>query len=236
VEVTGGSATAAGTSYDNAGATLAATDVQAALDELDAARFLDAPTDGTLYGRRDGGWVEVTGGSATAAGTSYDNAGATLAATDVQAALDELDARTGAPIVAVIAGADADAAVKAATAYVEGSADVETVIAQALADGYRSLVLVGTCTATAAVDIDTADAVEVFTAPNASLSGDLTITGAGSTVRLRATVTGTITDSHARIERPVQGVSVGKIVALTQAEYDALTPDPQTIYYVTDAT
>ena len=246
--------------YDNAQSTLTATNAKAALDELDAEKpgdapadgneylrkngawvspsaggIVDAPVDGSLYGRRDGTWVEVAGGSATAASTTYDNTASSIAATDVNAALDELSARTEAPLVAVVAGADADAAVKAATDYVEGRDDIETVIAQALADGYRSFLLVGTCTATNVVDIDTAEAVEIYAAPNAVLSGDLTISVSGAAVRLLAKVTGTITDSNARIERPTLGVGIAKIVALTQAEYDTLTPDPLTTYFVTDA-
>jgi hypothetical protein len=246
--------------YDNAQSTLTATNAKAALDELDAEKtgdapadgneylrkngawvppsaggIVDAPVDGSLYGRRDGTWVEVAGGSATAAGTTYDNTASSLAATDVNAALDELSARTAAPLVAVIAGADADAAVKAATDYVEGTDDIETMIAQALADGYRSFLLVGTCTAANAVDIDTADAVEIYATPNASLVGDLTISVAGGAVRLLAPVTGTTTDSNGRIERPTLGVGVARIVALTQAEYDALSPDPLTTYFITDA-
>jgi hypothetical protein len=138
----------------------------------------------------------------TAASTSYDNTTSGLTATDVQAALDEIEARTGAPVTALIAGADAAQDVKDATSYVEGTDNIETVIAQALADGYRSLLLTGTCTATAAVDVDTGDAVDIWSAPGATLVGDLTVSVAGARVRLDVAVTGTITDGNDRIVRP----------------------------------
>jgi len=69
----GGAATAAGTSYDNTGSGLTATDVQAAIDELKS----DIPTIPASY-------------AATA--ITYDNTVSGLTATDVQAAIDELKA------------------------------------------------------------------------------------------------------------------------------------------------
>ena len=291
VEVTGGdgAATAASTSYDPAWSGLTATDVQAALDELDVAKPGEAPIDGQAYVRVDGTWqvdsqatptigvqdegVSVTATLATldfvgagveasddgegnvtvtiaaggtAASTSYDNATSGLTATDVQAAIDEIEARTGAPITAIVAGADAAQDVKDATSYVEGTDNIETVIAQALADGYRSLLLAGTCTATAAVDVDTGDAVDIWGAPGASLVGDLTVSVAGARVRLDVAVTGTVSDTNGRIVRPTYGGPtsdpsgvagadrVTNVISLTQAEYDAIgTPDASTLYVVT---
>jgi len=180
----------------------------------------------------------VTGGDAgMAALTAYDNTTSELAATDVQGALDQLAARTGSPIVALIAGADASAAVKAATDYVEDDSDIETVIATALADGYRTFLLAGTCTATAVVDIDTADGVYIAAAPGGSLAGDLAVSTSGADVRLDAPVHGTITDANNRVARPVLGAGAQRIVVLKQADYDALgTPDAATLYVITDAT
>jgi len=291
VEVTvgDGAATAASTSYDPASSGLTATDVKAALDELDTVKIEDAPIDGQAYVRVDGTWqvdsqatptigvqdegVSITSSLATldfvgagitasddgegnvsvtvnaggtAASTSYDNASSGLSATDVQAALDEIEARTGAPVTALIAGADAAQDVKDATSYVEGTDNIETVIAQALTDGYRSLLLTGTCTATAAVDVDTGDAVDIWGAPGASLVGDLTVSVAGARVRLDVVVTGTISDGNGRIVRPTYGGPtsdpsgvagadrVTNVISLTQAEYDAIgTPDASTLYVVT---
>jgi len=198
---------------------------------------------GGVTARGDGsGNVTVTidptaaGGDDAASLTAYDNSASGLAARDVQAAIDELAVRTGSPVVAVIAGADAAQDVKDATDYVEGTANIETVIAQALADGYRAFLLVGTCTAGAVVDIPTADEVRLEAAPGASLAGDLTISGAGAAVRLDAPVTGTIADPHSRLERPVTGAGLHKVVALTQAAYDALAaPEATTLYVITDA-
>ena len=291
VEVTGGdgAATAASTSYDHAASGLAATDVQAALDELDAAKLEDAPADGRAYVRVDGTWAEdsqatptiavldeglslttalasldfvgagvaanddgeghvtvTVDAAGTAASTSYDNTTSGLAASDVQAALDEIEARTSAAVTAVIAGADAAQDVKDATDYVEGTANIETVIAQALADGYRSLLLAGTCAASNPVDIDTGDEVDLWSAPGASLAGDLTVSVAGARVRLDVAVTGTITDAQGRITRPtydgptsdpsvVAGADrIANVISLSQAEYDGIgTPDAATLYVIT---
>lgn len=192
--------------------------------------------------RDDGsGHVTVTvdaaaSSAATASLTSYDNSASELAGSDVQAAVDELAVRTSAPIVAVVAGADTEPEVRLATDYVEATENVETVIARALADGYRAFLLVGTCTASAAIDIDTADEVHIAAAAGASLVGDLVVSLAGAPVRLDAPITGAITDAHGRIERPAMGRGVAKIVALTQADYDALaSSDPATLYVITDA-
>jgi hypothetical protein len=233
--------TAAGTSYDNSASNLAATDVKAALDELEAEKTGEAPIDGNAYVRVDGTWqqdsqatpvipvrdegaqitgslesldfvgsgitaaddgsgnVTVTADGGTAAGTTYDNSASGLTATDAKAALDELAARTGAPITAVIAGTDAGAEIKAATDYVEGTDNIETVVASALADGYRSLLFVGTCTATAAVDITVSGAVDLWFAPGASLAGDLTISTSGARVKLDQLPTLTVSDTNHRL-------------------------------------
>ena len=189
--------------------------------------------------------VTVSAGD-TAALTSYDNTTSGLTATDVQAAIDEIEARTGAPITAVIAGADAAQDVKDATSYVEGTANIETVIAQALADGYRAFLLVGACTATATAAVDTGDAVDIWGTPGATLVGDLTVSVAGARVRLDVPVTGTITDANGRITRPtydgptsdpsvVAGADrITNVIALTQAQYDGIgTPDAATLYVIT---
>lgn len=70
--------TAADVPYDNTTSGLAAEDVQAAIDELQAEKLGDAPIDGNTYGRRNGGWVNVGSGgsgltlmgSATVAGSA----------------------------------------------------------------------------------------------------------------------------------------------------------------------
>jgi len=59
----GPSPAAENVSYDNTASGLTATDVQAAIDEIVAGGggggIPDAPSDGTLYGRKDGAWEEV---------------------------------------------------------------------------------------------------------------------------------------------------------------------------------
>lgn len=167
--------------------------------------------------------------------TSYDGANSDLVASNVQAALDELAARTGARTVAVIAGGDAGADARAATPYAEDAADIEAVIATALADGYRALLLVGTCTATAVIDIDTPDAVSLYGAPGASLIGDVRVSGTGKPIHLDVAVTGTISDDGKRVVRTLSATGVSRLIALTQAEYDALSPDAMTLYVITDA-
>lgn len=59
---TGGSGTAAGTTYDNSTSGLTATDVQDALDELASEKLDDAPSDGSEYVRKNGAWAIATGG------------------------------------------------------------------------------------------------------------------------------------------------------------------------------
>lgn len=54
---------AADVPYDNATSGLAATNTQAAIDELVAEKLDDAPSDGDTYGRKDGAWQVVGGGS-----------------------------------------------------------------------------------------------------------------------------------------------------------------------------
>lgn len=54
-----------------------------------AAGLGDAPSNGTTYGRKDGAWVAV-GGVVAASAVTYSNATSGLAATNVQAAIDEV--------------------------------------------------------------------------------------------------------------------------------------------------
>lgn len=64
--VAGGVPAADEITYDNAASGLSAADVQAAIDELaqDSGGIPDAPSDGNIYGRKDGEWeiiwVEIT--------------------------------------------------------------------------------------------------------------------------------------------------------------------------------
>ena len=187
--------------------------------------------DGTTYLRGDGAWAPAGGGSATAAGTSYDNSASGLAATDVKAALDELAAATGAGLVAVIAGANATQDVKDSTTYVESSGDGHTQIANAIADGARSLLLVGTVTASSAVTIQPAagERVDLAGMPNATLAGDLDLDtgGATGTVRLDVAVTGTVTDTGSRRSQPVYSVD-GTVSAAT-GDMSAATYDPNSV-------
>lgn len=62
--VVGGVPAADEVTYDNTDSGLSAADVQAAIDEVAQAAggIADAPSDGTLYGRKDGVWAEVPGG------------------------------------------------------------------------------------------------------------------------------------------------------------------------------
>src|SRR5690606_14721781 len=53
---------AADVPYDNTTSGLAAEDVQAAVDELQAEKLGDAPSDGNTYGRKDGAWALASGG------------------------------------------------------------------------------------------------------------------------------------------------------------------------------
>lgn len=56
---------AADVPYDNTASGLAATDAQAAIDELADEKLDDAPSDGATYGRKDGGWVAAGGGGSS---------------------------------------------------------------------------------------------------------------------------------------------------------------------------
>lgn len=56
-------ATAAEITYDNTTSGLAATNVQAAVDELQAEKLGDAPSDGSEYVRKDGAWEVATAGA-----------------------------------------------------------------------------------------------------------------------------------------------------------------------------
>jgi len=77
--------------------TLSAWDGSAWQDDLSGGGIPDAPSDGSTYGRKDGAWAAVTaGGGGDAADVTYDPAASGLAATDVQAAIDELAAGAGA--------------------------------------------------------------------------------------------------------------------------------------------
>lgn len=53
---------AADVPYDNTASGLAATEVQAAVDELAAEKLDDAPSDGSTYGRKNGAWAPIAGG------------------------------------------------------------------------------------------------------------------------------------------------------------------------------
>ena len=157
-----------------------------------------------------------------------------LTATNVQAAIGELAARTGTGFVAVIAGADAADAVKAGTDYVENGGNGHAQISQAIADGARALVLVGTVTCSSAAIIDvTGERVDILSMSGASLAGGLDLDASGTgTVRLDVTVTGTVTDTGGRAVRPVYTATGSVVVSLTQAEYDAITPDASTLYAI----
>lgn len=103
---------------------LSAWDGSAWGDGLSGGGIPDAPSDGTTYGRKDGAWtavgggggvqtivpgpgvsvddtdpenpvVSATGGASAAEDVTYDNVVSGLAATDVQAAIDELAAGAG---------------------------------------------------------------------------------------------------------------------------------------------
>lgn len=65
-----GSVTAGGVSYDPTASGMAAANVQAAIDELDAQKLADAPSDGKTYGRKDSAWAEVVGGGMTLVGSA----------------------------------------------------------------------------------------------------------------------------------------------------------------------
>lgn len=58
--------------YDNTTSGLAATDVQAAVDELADEKLGDAPSDGTGYVRKNGVWAAESGGSGSGAMTLVD--------------------------------------------------------------------------------------------------------------------------------------------------------------------
>jgi hypothetical protein len=103
--------------------TLSAWDGSAWIDDLSGGGIPDAPSDGTTYGRKNGAWaavgsggvqtvvagtgvsvdstdpanpvVSATGGAGIAENVTYDNAVSGLAATNVQAAIDELAAGAG---------------------------------------------------------------------------------------------------------------------------------------------
>ncbi len=76
--------------------TLSAWDGTTWQDDLSGGGIPDAPSDGTTYGRKDGAWAAVTaGGGGDAADVAYDNVESGLAATDVQAAIDEIASGAG---------------------------------------------------------------------------------------------------------------------------------------------
>ncbi|MCO5726094.1 hypothetical protein, partial [Robiginitalea marina] len=118
------STTAASNPYDNTISGLAATNVQAAIDEINAAAGTVSLTDNgdgtydftdaggnvttiadtslsTLVDNGDGTYTYTDEGGATqvisttAASNPYDNTASGLAATDVQAAIDEINAAAG---------------------------------------------------------------------------------------------------------------------------------------------
>ena len=87
--------------YDNSGSTLSATDVQQALDELDATKAtLPIPSDQVTYtnnsqanveGALDDLYANKADSPIDADDVNYDNSTSGLTATDVQAAIDELN-------------------------------------------------------------------------------------------------------------------------------------------------
>lgn len=84
---------AADVPYDNATSGLAATDVQAAVDELQAEKLGDAPSDGSEYVRKDGAWEVASagaGGAMTLAGsaTVAGSAATTLTVSGLDLAAD----------------------------------------------------------------------------------------------------------------------------------------------------
>lgn len=62
-----GPAAAVDVSYDNTASGLAATGVQAAIDELASEKLNDAPADGNEYVRKDNAWAVATGGGGSGA-------------------------------------------------------------------------------------------------------------------------------------------------------------------------
>jgi hypothetical protein len=187
--------------------------------QLDAAGALP-PVDGSNL-------LNLPAGSGSAAGTSYDNTTCGLVGTDVQAAIEELAGRTDSRFVAVIAGADAPLQLRNGTPYVVDG-DAETIIAQAILDGARSLMLVGTCTAGATVRLNTADRVDLTGMPGASLAGDLDLDAVGSgPVRLDVAVTGVVSDSGGRSARPLYDDAIGVSVQAARPALDtAPASDP----------
>lgn len=65
--------TAADVPYDPTASGLTATDTQAAIDELQAEKLDDAPSDGSTYGRKDGAWAIVPSGGGSS-GTPPESA------------------------------------------------------------------------------------------------------------------------------------------------------------------
>jgi hypothetical protein len=91
----GGGGTAAGTTYSNASSGLAATDVQAAIDEVEA-RLDTAQTNITTGATNLANHLADAVDAHDASAISYVNTTSGLAATDVQAAIDEIAAAGGA--------------------------------------------------------------------------------------------------------------------------------------------
>lgn len=197
---------------------------------------------------RDLSGPAASGGSSTAAGTTYDNSASGLAATDVKAALDELDARTGATLVAIIADADTtDQAVRDATSYVAADAGAETQFTAAIeTDGARTLYLAGELTSTSAPQVNPStagDLVVIDAAPGTTLDAlDLDAgTGTGPVViSPRLTIT-TLTDTGGRAVNPLEsstttaggGERVSNLVKITRTAYDALgSYDADTVYLI----
>jgi len=93
---------ATGVTFSNGASGLSATDVQAALDEIDANadthivffHMNEAPVDAKLYGRQDAAWLEVSNAAHvhTALETTFDPSSSGLTGISVQAAIDQLDA------------------------------------------------------------------------------------------------------------------------------------------------
>lgn len=176
----------------------------------------------------------------------FDDQRVSFAATEVQSAIETLDLS----LYALIAGSDASTDIRRATSYLCNDDDAEMVIARAIADGARTLFLVGSCHAGAPVEVDIADAVDITGAPGSVLAGDLSVPGNGENVRLDVPLTGAVTDPHRRVVVPLSvaytatpvvsdaaaagvGTEIANMISLTQPEYDALEkPEPSTLYII----
>lgn len=181
-----------------------------------------------------------------AATTTFDDRRVAFKASDVQAAIEHLDLS----LYALIAGDDAASDIRAATSYESNDGDAQAVISRAIADGARTLFLVGTCRAADLLVIDLSERIDLAAAPGSVFEGDLQVPSSGGMVRVDVPVTGEIVDPHRRVAIPSSiaataesvvsdatvsgaGTIIRNIVSVTQDEYDNLTtPDPSTCYII----